>query len=107
MDAPTTVYLKDYRPPAFLVPQVELDIDLLSEDEAVVKALLAVRLNPEVAPGPALVGCTVKPRCVATPCVMLNPLEVAVKLSCESRLRPRTMSSFSPIWVPSLECSRR
>jgi len=54
MDAPVTVYLKDYRPPAFLIPEVELDIDLLSEDEAMVKALLSVRRNPAGAGTPDL-----------------------------------------------------
>jgi len=29
--AATTVYLKDYRPPAFLIPEVTLDIALLTE----------------------------------------------------------------------------
>ena len=32
--SPTTVYLKDYRPTSHLIPEVALDINLLSEDEA-------------------------------------------------------------------------
>jgi aminopeptidase N len=49
MDAPSpqTVYLQDYRPTAFLIPEVELDIDLQSEDDARVEARLDVRRNPE------------------------------------------------------------
>jgi aminopeptidase N len=42
---PTVIQLKDYRPPAFLIPTVELDIDL-HEDHALVKARLEVRRNP-------------------------------------------------------------
>ena len=44
--APGTVLLKDYRPPAFLIHEVVLDIDLISEDDALVKSELAVRRNP-------------------------------------------------------------
>src|SRR4051812_2866817 len=55
MDASTTVRLIDYRPPAFLIPEVQLDIDLQSLDEAVVKALLKVRRNPDLAPASSLV----------------------------------------------------
>jgi aminopeptidase N len=56
MNAPVhTTYLKDYRPPAFLIPQVVLDIDLVSEDEARVEATLTVRRNPAATePHPAL-----------------------------------------------------
>ena len=46
MDAASTVRLEDYRPPPFLIPEVELDIDLRSEDEAIVSAQLALRRNP-------------------------------------------------------------
>src|SRR3954453_12002563 len=42
-----TVYLRDYRPAPALIPKVELDIDLLSEEDARVTATLAVRRNPE------------------------------------------------------------
>jgi len=45
---PTVIQLKDYRPPAFLIPEVELDIDL-QEDHALVKARLEVRRNPAAA----------------------------------------------------------
>jgi aminopeptidase N len=45
---PTVIQLKDYRPPAFLIPAVELDIDL-HEDHALVKAQLEVRRNPAAA----------------------------------------------------------
>ncbi|MBC5785516.1 aminopeptidase N [Ramlibacter sp. USB13] len=56
MEAPaSTVYLKDYRPPSFLIPEVVLDIDLQSEDEALVQATLAVRRNPEGAASGTLV----------------------------------------------------
>jgi aminopeptidase N len=50
--APGTVHLEDYRPPPFLIPQVELDIDLLAESEARVRAQLTVQRNP-AAPDPA------------------------------------------------------
>jgi aminopeptidase N len=43
---PPTVYLKDYAPPPFLIPEVELDIDFINEREALVVAQLVVRRNP-------------------------------------------------------------
>jgi aminopeptidase N len=42
---PTTIYLKDYAPPAFLIGRVALDIDIRADD-TLVKANLAVRRNP-------------------------------------------------------------
>ena len=42
----STVYLKDYAPPSFLIPLVELDIDLVSEEQARVRARLTIRRNP-------------------------------------------------------------
>lgn len=50
-----TVHLKDYRPASFLIPEVELDIDLLSEDDARVEANLVVRRNPDAPSSSALV----------------------------------------------------
>jgi aminopeptidase N len=50
--AASTVYLKDYSPPSFLIPLVELDIDLVSEEQARVRARLTIRRNP-AAPHPA------------------------------------------------------
>ncbi|MEO8306893.1 MAG: aminopeptidase N [Pseudomonadota bacterium] len=44
--ASTTVYLKDYAPATYLIPHVELDIDLLSEDHARIWAQLTIRRNP-------------------------------------------------------------
>jgi aminopeptidase N len=41
----TTVYLKDYAPPPFLIPEVDLDIDFIDEEQAVVAATLVVRRN--------------------------------------------------------------
>src|SRR5579859_70258 len=45
---PTTIYLKDYTPPAFFVDTIELDVEI-SEQDALVKAKLALRRNR---PGP-------------------------------------------------------
>jgi aminopeptidase N len=42
---PATIYLNDYSPPAFLIPAVDLDVDL-RDDHALVKARLAVKRNP-------------------------------------------------------------
>src|SRR6478672_1508493 len=50
-----TVRLADYRRPAFLIPEVVLDIDLQSEDEARVAATLSVQRNPDGAPSTTLV----------------------------------------------------
>jgi aminopeptidase N len=41
---PKTIHLKDYTPPAFLVPRVELDVDI-RDDHALVKAKLQVKRN--------------------------------------------------------------
>ncbi|MCG3202922.1 MAG: Aminopeptidase N [Gammaproteobacteria bacterium] len=49
---PQTIYLKDYQPPAFLIDSVDLDIDLRDE-QATVRAVLAVRRNRACAGGPA------------------------------------------------------
>src|SRR5574343_651011 len=46
-DTPTTVYLKDYTPPAFLVDSVDLDFDITAAG-TVVTATLAMRRNPAV-----------------------------------------------------------
>ena len=42
--APAMVYLKDYRPPAFLISTVDLDVDLQS-DLARITATLTIRRN--------------------------------------------------------------
>ncbi|MEO8004496.1 MAG: aminopeptidase N [Betaproteobacteria bacterium] len=42
---PKTIFLKDYTPPAFLVPNVDLDVDL-REDDALVSARLVIARNP-------------------------------------------------------------
>jgi aminopeptidase N len=42
---PKTIHLKDYAPPPYIVETVELDVDI-GEQEALVKAVLAVRRNP-------------------------------------------------------------
>src|SRR5882672_8540882 len=46
--APKTIHLKDYTPPAFLVSTVDLDVDI-RDDDALVKATLAVSRNPQAA----------------------------------------------------------
>jgi aminopeptidase N len=48
-DSKTTVYLKDYVPPPFLIPEVELDIDFIDEHDVAVVATLVVRRNPSSA----------------------------------------------------------
>jgi len=45
---PQTIFLEDYTPPAFLIPQVSLDIRLI-EDHAIVSATLALERNPTAA----------------------------------------------------------
>src|SRR5690554_1653286 len=41
---PKSIHLKDYAPPAFFVPHVELDVDI-REDHALAKAKLQVKRN--------------------------------------------------------------
>ena len=43
---PQTVYLKDYRPPSFLIDTVDLKIDL-GDEWSTVKTLLSFGCNPE------------------------------------------------------------
>ena len=45
---PKTIHLKDYRPPAFLISDVDLDVNIRDED-ALVRATLAVARNPHAA----------------------------------------------------------
>lgn len=45
-DSPKTVYLKDYKPPAYLIPNVELHFDLW-EDHALVHSRLTMEKNPK------------------------------------------------------------
>jgi aminopeptidase N len=45
---PNIIQLKDYSPPAFLIDSIDLDVDI-REDDALVKATLAVRRNPTLA----------------------------------------------------------
>jgi aminopeptidase N len=52
--APTAVQLKDYRPPAYLVDAVELDVDI-GEDGTRVRARLAIVRNPAAAAAQPLV----------------------------------------------------
>jgi aminopeptidase N len=44
--ASRTIYLKDYTPPAFLIPSVDLDVDI-REDHALVRASLELTRNPK------------------------------------------------------------
>src|SRR5688572_15334889 len=48
----STIHLKDYQPPPYLIERVELDVDIRAED-ALVKAKLAVRRNPAAPAGDA------------------------------------------------------
>ncbi len=43
---PSTIYLKDYRPPDWLIEKTHLDFDL-HEDHALVESRLSIRRNPE------------------------------------------------------------
>ena len=45
----TTVYLKDYTPPPFLIPDADLDIDLIGDDDARVTTKLVVGRNRKAA----------------------------------------------------------
>ena len=45
---PRTIFLKDYTPPPFLIPAVDLDVDL-GDDYARVRSRLSVRRNPDAA----------------------------------------------------------
>ena len=49
---PSTIYLKDYQPPAFFIDQTHLDFSLY-EDHARVEARLGMRRNPQ-APADAI-----------------------------------------------------
>ncbi len=46
-DTPTTIYLKDYQPPEYLIDRVELSFDL-GETETRVRSVLHIRENPAV-----------------------------------------------------------
>lgn len=44
---PQTIYLKDYRQPSFLIPEVHLRFDL-REDKATITSVMKIKRNPEV-----------------------------------------------------------
>ncbi|MCB0378382.1 MAG: aminopeptidase N [Bdellovibrionales bacterium] len=44
-DNPQTIYLKDYKPPSFLIPNIELNFDL-HEEETIVTATMHLKRNP-------------------------------------------------------------
>ena len=46
--APKTIYLKDYTPPAFLISNIDLDVDI-RDDHALVRATLALARHPKAA----------------------------------------------------------
>jgi aminopeptidase N len=50
---PTTVYLRDYQPPVYLIPSIHLDFDLF-EDRAIVTAKSRVEKSPKIMAGGAL-----------------------------------------------------
>ncbi|MCW8889028.1 MAG: aminopeptidase N, partial [Sedimenticola sp.] len=54
-DTPTTIYLKDYQPPEYLIDQVQLEFEL-GETETRVRSVLHIRENPasEQAAGPLI-----------------------------------------------------
>jgi len=47
-ETPPSVFLKDYSPPPFLISEVELDINFISEEAARITAVLSVQPNPTV-----------------------------------------------------------
>ncbi|MFM7449413.1 MAG: aminopeptidase N [Leptolyngbyaceae cyanobacterium] len=47
LPALTTVYLKDYAVPAYLISHIDLDIDLICQEEARIRALLSIERNPQ------------------------------------------------------------
>jgi aminopeptidase N len=54
-DAPaTTIYLKDYAPPAYVIDRTDLAFDLF-EDHADVRSILRFTANPAAAPNESLV----------------------------------------------------
>jgi aminopeptidase N len=46
MPTPKTIHLKDYTPPAFLIPSIDLDVALF-EDHARVRSRMAMQRNPQ------------------------------------------------------------
>ncbi len=74
--SPAPVHLEDYVPPAWLVDQVQLDVDVRAEG-AIVTAVLACRRNPAlVEPSPlCLNGVELETLSVAVDGRLLSPSE--------------------------------
>ena len=86
----TTVYLKDHTAPAFLIPEVELDISLF-EDNAVVRSKLAIERNRETAEPTAPLQLNIDELSVESVIlneVALSPDQYTLDKHQRKRLRP-------------------
>jgi aminopeptidase N len=112
-----TVALKDYRPPAFLVSEVDLDIELDSEDEARIAAQLTLRRNPQADASATLVldldELTVESVALdgqALPAarwaaderhLTVRDVPASFRLATSSRIRPRQNTRLMGIYTSS------
>jgi len=118
MNAPNTVYLKDYQPPPFLVSEVVLDIDLRSEDDARVEARLQVSRNPHAAQRAAALVLDLDEVAVESVAIDGQPLPAgrwraterflevtgvadAFELTTVSRIRPKSNTRLMGIYTSS------
>jgi aminopeptidase N len=115
--AVATVRLEDYRRPAFLIPEVVLDIDLQSEDNARVAATLSVQRNPDGAPASTLVldldEVTVESVAIDgkplapdrwradTRYLMVQDVPASFRLDTVSRIHPRQNTKLMGIYTSS------
>ena len=116
--SPTTVHLKDYAPPPFLIPEVELDIDFIDEQQALVLAKLVVRRNREAANAAkdlkldldeirvesvAIDGRTVAPSrfAVNERYLTLKDVPDELSLTTTSRINPKQNSKLMGIYASS------
>jgi aminopeptidase N len=115
--SPATVFLKDYRPTSHLIPEVVLDINLLSEDEARIEAHLTLRPNPEGQASASLAldidevrveSVAIDGRLLAPelwqadgPHLTIRDVPASCRLSTVSRIHPRSNTKLMGIYTSS------
>jgi aminopeptidase N len=113
---PSTIYLKDYQPPAFLIDKTELRFDL-QESETLVQSRLHLRRNPAAVSGTALVlhGCELELLSLAIDGTALSPSDWqqngeqlslnnvpdSFVLECETRIFPQNNTSLEGLYKSS------
>ncbi len=112
-DKPETVYLKDYRPPAYLINRTELHFELY-EDFAIVNSRLHLLRDGSVANNASLElhgqelellsiavdGCELTPAeyLVSADSLLIHSVPAQCVVACRTRIRPQDNTSLSGLY---------